>query len=75
MTEKINPETWFIIKIYTFEYFVKFSFWVSVYEDSSADLPKGKLSEQEHDNIFFWYANICRLNFRRNIYLHQERLT
>ena len=31
MTEKINPETYFIIKIYTFEYYVKFSFWVSVY--------------------------------------------
>ena len=30
MTEKINPETKFIIKIYTFEYYVKFSFWVSV---------------------------------------------
>ena len=30
MTEKINPETQFIIKIYTFEYYVKFSFWVSV---------------------------------------------
>ena len=30
MTEKINPETWFIIKIYTFEHYVKFSFWVSV---------------------------------------------
>ena len=29
MTEKINPETLFIIKIYTFEYYVKFSFWVS----------------------------------------------
>ena len=31
MTEKINPETLFIIKIYTFEYYVKFSFWVSVF--------------------------------------------
>ena len=31
MTEKNNPETEFIIKIYTFEYYVKFSFWVSVY--------------------------------------------
>ena len=30
MTEKINPKTYFIIKIYTFEYCVKFSFWVSV---------------------------------------------
>ena len=30
MTEKNNPETEFIIKIYTFEYYVKFSFWVSV---------------------------------------------
>ena len=30
MAEKINPETLLIIKIYTFEYFVKFSFWVSV---------------------------------------------
>ena len=30
MTEKNNPENQFIIKIYTFEYYVKFSFWVSV---------------------------------------------
>ena len=30
MTKKINPENEFIIKIYTFEYYVKFSFWVSV---------------------------------------------
>ena len=30
MTEKINPETYFFFKIYTFEYYVKFSFWVSV---------------------------------------------
>ena len=30
MTDKINPETLFIIKKYTFEYYVKFSFWVSV---------------------------------------------
>ena len=29
MTEKINPDT-FIINIYTFEHYVKFSFWVSV---------------------------------------------
>ena len=34
MTEKINPETSFIIKIYTFEYHVKFSFWVSVLQSS-----------------------------------------
>ena len=32
MTEKINPETKFIIKIYTFKYYVKFSFWVSVFD-------------------------------------------
>ena len=31
MTEKNNPENYFIIKIYTFEYYVKFSFWVSVW--------------------------------------------
>ena len=37
MTEKINPET-FIIKIYTFEYYVKFSFWVSVYKRFKEDL-------------------------------------
>ena len=30
MKEKINPENLFIIKIYTFKYCVKFSFWVSV---------------------------------------------
>ena len=32
MTEKINPKVYFIIKIYTFEDYVKFSFWVSVLE-------------------------------------------
>ena len=30
MNEKINSENYFIIKTYTFEYYVKFSFWVSV---------------------------------------------
>ena len=30
MTEKINPENWLFINIYTFEYHVKFSFWASV---------------------------------------------
>ena len=30
MTEKINPENYIIIKIYTFKYWVKFLFWVSV---------------------------------------------
>ena len=31
MTENINPENLFIIKVYTFEYYVKFSFGVSVF--------------------------------------------
>ena len=31
MTENINPENEFLIKIYPFEYYVKFSFWVSVF--------------------------------------------
>ena len=38
MTEKINPKILFIIKIYTFEYYVKFSFWVSVLLIVCADL-------------------------------------
>ena len=39
MTEKINLENKFIIKIYTFEYNVKFSFWVSVPQSHSANQP------------------------------------
>ena len=38
MTERNNPENLFIIKIYTFEYNVKFSFWVSVFHH----FPKNK---------------------------------
>ena len=38
MTEKINSETKFIIKIYTFEYYVKFSFWVSVEQKFDSQL-------------------------------------
>ena len=40
MSEKINPETKFIIKIYTFEYYVKFSFWVSIYDKYKLDILK-----------------------------------
>ena len=49
MTEKLTPKNKLINIIYTFEYCVKFSFWVSVF----FIIPKSFQSEKNTD-LFAW---------------------
>ena len=51
MTEKTNPETLFITKIYTFEYYVKFSFWVSLVTYALKSNAVEKIKSREHSSI------------------------
>ena len=80
MTEKINPETQFIIKIYTFEYYVKFSFWVSVVckfsvsvaTESNNHLPFTKIYLKKSEHILEYsekwiYISIVNLYGRANL--------
>ena len=51
MTEKNNPRNLFVIKLYTLEYYVKFSFWVRVLKQSKRQPLQQWLEQLTHIRV------------------------